>query len=135
MKPDTKDSHKKPVYRAFPITIYEGLVASAVTVAIVCWFFFSVDLSGMEAGAAVTIFTVIIMLIPFILWRTSKWRKANRNIPSNRTRDWLKGQFEVWQTRLKSRDAAILALLPPLSVAIGFAIITVVARLVAGHMA
>ena len=60
MKPDSKDSRKKPVYRAFPITIYEALVASAVTVAIVCWFFFSIDLSGIEAGAAVTIFTSII---------------------------------------------------------------------------
>lgn len=134
MKPHTTQRHRKPVYRAFPITIYEALAASAVAVAVISWVFFSIDLSGVETGGAVAIFTLITLLIPFTIWRTSKWRKANRNIPSNRTGDWLKGQFEIWQSRIKSRDAAILALLPPLSVAIGLALIAIVAQLIAAHL-
>lgn len=134
MTHQTTSNERKPVYRAFPITIYEALAGSAVAIAVISWVFFSVDLSGVETGGAVAAFTVITLLIPFTIWRMSKWRKVNRDVPSSRTRDWLKGQFEVWQTRLKGRDAAILALLSPLSVVVGLAIIAVIARLAADHL-
>lgn len=121
-----QDDRNGTICRTFPRAFYAALTASVLAILLVCWTFFSEDLATAMPTAVVTIFALIWLIIPIALWR--QIRGGLRRGP---LRDWLNSRVEVWQTRLKGWDAAVLALLPPLSVAVGLALLSLVAQLAA----
>jgi len=84
------------------------------------------------ALAVVSGLVAITVLIPFVLWRI--WRAcrpaAQRSEPAPGSfHDWLLGDLETWQGRLKGADAAVQAILPLAAGAIGMTAFAIVKHL------
>ena len=84
--------------------------------------------------AVVVGFFVMAMGVPYLLWLT--WRNQTRADRDNTEslRDWSRGDYEIWQCRLKGREAAIQVLLPIAAVAVGMTVIGIVLLLVEYHV-
>lgn len=109
-------------------------IASLVLLFVVSAF---VSFAGREADyllAVVTGFFVIVMAIPYLLWRV--WRRHGDVKPAagERLQDWAAGDLETWQSRLTGRAAATQVLLPIAAVAFGMTAIGIVLLLVAHHV-
>jgi hypothetical protein len=108
--------------------VSKAMIAFAAWLILASWGFFSYRGAVGLMLAVVTVFVVIAVGLPWTLAHI--WRRRPRpsdEAPETRPlRDWLGGEFEAWQTRLRARDAMIQLLLPLAAVAIGmmaFAII------------
>ena len=64
----------------------------------------------------VIVFAAIAVALPLVLWRI--WRRAARPGAGGSLHDWLAGDVEVWQARLKGSAAAAAMLLPVAAVGI-----------------
>jgi hypothetical protein len=77
--------------------------------------------------AVVTGLTVIALIIPYALWHIWQSHRPPGEAPARMSfHDWLLGDMDTWQTRLRGTDAAIQAMLPLGAGAVGmtaFAII------------
>src|SRR5436190_14579026 len=82
--------------------------------------------------AVVTLFGIIVVLIPFELWRIWRNHSEERLHDSALSfREWLGCEFDTWQEQIRGADAAITLLLPLAAVSIGALIFAIVFRLVA----
>jgi hypothetical protein len=85
------------------------------------WIFFS---GGEYLGmllAVVSVFILIAVAIPYLIWR-SRWKFQGAGAGEKQgesLREWLSGDFETWQCRLSARDAAIEILLPLAAISFG----------------
>jgi hypothetical protein len=63
-----------------------------------------------------------------------KYHAPRRDDESGRPslRDWLHGEFDIWQTHIKGTDAAIAILLPLAAVSIGMTIFAILRHIVGG---
>jgi hypothetical protein len=113
--------------------IYKAIVGLALWTILAAWGFFGDRGYTGLALAVVTGFFIVAMALPSLLWRT--WRNNRR--PALPTlgeapdtirpfRDWLFGDLETWQGRLKGWDAAVAILLPIAAVAIGMTAFAIV---------
>lgn len=70
----------------------------------------------------------VAVLLSYLLWRI--WRTGQDQPPtltSNKGfRKWMKGSTQVWQSKLRSSDAAIDMLLPLAAVALGLVALGIV---------
>jgi hypothetical protein len=83
--------------------------------------------------AVASIFIVIAVAIPVVLWRISlRARPSRGRNESQRFVDWLAHDFEAWSGRQRGIDAAVEALLPIAAVAIGMSIFAVVLHFAVG---
>ena len=74
---------------------------------------------GLVAGV-VTFFTLLIMAIPYDLWRIKAEHDGrNARLARGSFREWLNSDVEIWDDQLSGREAMINALLPIGAVAIG----------------
>ncbi len=113
--------------------IYKAIVAVAFWMLLAVWSFFSDSGYTGLILATITAFTVIVVAIPYELWRL--WRRSRnsleegREAPARPFRDWLKGELNIWQGSLRASDAAILVLTPLLAGAIGMTIFAIIFRI------
>lgn len=84
--------------------------------------------------AVVAVSFVIAMGLPYLLWRAWRSRIGGRQIVAETLRDWSAGECDMWQCRIRGRDAAIQALPPIAVVAVGLSAIGIVLLLVAHQM-
>ena len=115
------DSHDDRSFDGLHPAIYKALAGFALWMVIAAWIFFSGQGYASFILTVVTGFFLIAAAIPFLIWRV--WRtRSNASAAEIRKppfSDWLRGEFETWQGRVESRDAAVEVLLPLGIAAIG----------------
>ena len=118
----------QPVHRRsdrFHPMIYKAMVVLALLLVVAAWGFFQHGDPTALLLAVVTIFFVVALGIPILLWRI--WdRNAHAARPARSYRDWASGEFGIWQDHVKGRSATIEALLPIAAVAIGMVAFAIV---------
>lgn len=70
--------------------------------------------------AIITGFVLAAIGLPFQLWRVRRHGHDPRDSSLSRRTlsNWLKADFDIWQTRIKGRDAAVAIVLPVAAAAI-----------------
>jgi hypothetical protein len=113
--------------------IYEMIVGLAVLFVLSAWGFFAPN-DTYYLLAVVTGFVFIAVFLPFQLWRARRHGHDPRDTSlSHRTLGgWLNADLDVWQARIKGRDAATGILLPVAAVAIGMLCFAIILHLDVG---
>jgi len=111
----------RPVHDGLHPQVYRTIIALTVWLVLSAWVFFD---SGAYVGltlAMITVFFIIALGIPFLIWKT--WQ---HHAPVDETREetesfsaWASQSFATWTGRLSGREAAMQILLPIAAVSIG----------------
>jgi hypothetical protein len=119
-----------------PPVIYLALIGFVLWMVLAAWGFAGPGYADV-ALVVVTGFFVIVIAIPFILWRVWRANRAPPDAPESRIRfaDWAAGQFETWQDRVKGANAATEIILPIAAAAVGMTAFTIVFHYAAQHAA
>lgn len=115
--------HNRPNDELHPL-IYRAIVGLTIWLVLSVWALFSRgEYEGLTLSV-ITLFFVILIGIPALLWLT--WR---RNIDANDQHndvepfgEWVSHPFVTWTGRISSREAAMQILLPIAAVAFGMTI-------------
>lgn len=113
--------HPAPVHEGLHPLVYRSIIALTAWLVLSVWIFFD---HGAYVGltlAMITVFFVIIVGIPLLIWKT--WQ---HNAPAEETREptetftaWASQRFATWTGSLSGREAATQILLPIAAVSIG----------------
>ncbi len=117
----THTHHDRPMHDGLHPLVYRSMVALTIWLVLSVWVFFN---RGVYVGltlAMITVFFVILVGIPVLIWKT--WQ---HNAPAEETRE-PKESFDAWASQsfatrtgaLSGREAAIQTLLPIAAVSIG----------------
>jgi hypothetical protein len=128
MQPDPKSASTDKL----PPLIYLAIVGLVAWMALAAWGFAGPGYADV-ALTVVTGFLVIVIAIPFILWRVSLAHDDVSDKTKIGFRDWASGQFETWQERVKGSNAAVEIILPIAAAAIGMTAFAIVFHYAAAH--
>ena len=116
--------HNRPIHDGLHPLVYRSIVALTIWLVLSVWVFFD---RGAYVGltlAMITVFFVIVVGIPVLIWKT--WQ---HNAPSEETREpagsfdaWASQSFATWTGALSGREATMQILLPIAAVALGMTI-------------
>lgn len=124
-------SHNRRTTDSLHPLVCAALIVLALWFVLASWGF-GMDGSTDYLLVVVSGFFLIAAAIPFLIWRT--WRRhPDTQAPAESTpslRDWMSGEFETWQGRIKGKEAAINILLPIAASAVGMTAFTIVAYVV-----
>jgi hypothetical protein len=117
-------THARHVQHGLHPFVYRSIVALTIWLVLSVWGFFNTGAYIGLALAMITLFFLIIMAIPIVIWMT--WQ---HNAPPEETRAPTES-FDVWASRdfatstgtLSGREAALQILLPIVAVSIGMTI-------------
>jgi hypothetical protein len=116
--------HNRSVSDELHPLVYKIMAGLAFWFALSAWIFFGAAGYTDLALAMVSLFMLISVAIPFLIWMA--WRgspvSGAEHKGTQTFRDWAAGEFETWQGRVSGREAAIEVLLPLVAVAVGLAI-------------
>ena len=117
--------------------IYQSIVGLTIWLVLSVWALFS---RGAYIGltlSVITLFFVVLLGIPLLLWLT--WR---RHIASNDQHnysalfsEWISSSFVTWTGAISGREAAVQILLPIAAVAIGMTIFGLAFLFAVPHLA
>jgi hypothetical protein len=117
----THAHHDRPVHDGLHPLVYRSIIALTIWLVLSAWVFFN---RGAYVGltlAMITVFFVIVVGIPLLIWKT--WQ---HNAPPEETREpeesfdaWASQSFATWTGKLTGREAAMQILLPIAAVSIG----------------
>jgi hypothetical protein len=126
MNQDTAHQSKPASDRLHPV-VYLALIGAALVFASAVWSF-AADSYTDYLLVIVSAFALVATSIPVILSRvgTRDPGAKPRTRISETFREWMKGDFETWQDRVKAKNAAVEILLPMSAVAIGMVAIGIV---------
>jgi hypothetical protein len=135
MTTHTHHIHRQPGHDGLHPLVYRSIMGLTLWLVLSVWIFFN---TGAYIGltlAMITLFFVVIVAIPVLLWRT--WQ---HNAPSSETRppaesfrDWQSQDFATWTGGLTGREAAVQILLPIAAVSIGMTVFGLVFYLTVPH--
>jgi hypothetical protein len=117
-----------PVHQSLHPVVYGLLAASVPWITLVAWIFFGHDAYTALQLAIVTVFSIAFIVTPLALQRLSAARGAKRDAGS--FSDWLVGEFDICTGRVPGAHALVMVLLAPMACAVGFTIVSLIARLV-----
>lgn len=112
--------HNQPVSNELHRRVYQAVAGLTLWFIAAAWLLFS---GGADADlflTALTAFFLIAMAIPLAIWLV--WSKQGAGAgrgPGMPLRDWLSGDFDTCQYRLRGSEAAVQVLLPIAAGAIG----------------
>lgn len=116
--------HNRPTYDELHPFVYRSMIGLTIWLVLSIWALFD---RGSYVGltlAMITVFFVIAVGIPVLLWRT--WRRNAVPDEQNRTDepfdDWASHSFVTWTGSVSGREAATQILLPIAAVAFGMTI-------------
>ena len=117
----THTHHDRPMHDGLHPFVYRSMIALTIWLVLSVWVFFN---RGAYVGltlAMITVFFVILVGIPVLIWKT--WQ---HNAPAEETREpnesfdaWASQSFATRTGALSGREAAIQILLPIAAVSIG----------------
>ncbi len=103
-------------------------IGSILWTLLAIWILFSRSYYGILLFGVVTFLVGMFVALPSLLFRFGR----NRGEPGPpRLRDWLDGEFETASGPIEAREAAILILLVPMSIAVGMTAFGLLALLAA----
>jgi hypothetical protein len=114
-------------------TVYKAVVRLTLWMLLAAWGFSG----GGYAKFALSVVSLLILGaigLQLVMWRISRRRcslEAERDEPL-RFRDWLSGEFAIWQGRLKGSETATEILVPVAAAAIGMTSLALVLHFAAG---
>lgn len=111
--------------------VYKAAIGLVALFVLAAWVTFDRQ-SDIELPLAIlSVLLFVAVLLPYLLWRI--WRTGQERPPTLTSnmgfRKWMKGSTEVWQSKLRSSDAAIDMLLPLAAVALGLLALGIVFNL------
>jgi hypothetical protein len=117
--------HNQPTNDELHPVIYRSMIGLTIWLVLSVWFLFN---RGPYVGlnlAIVTLFFIVFLGIPIMLWLA--WRHAGdadetRSHAEPSFRDWSRHKFITWQGALTGKEAMTQILLPIAAVAIGMTI-------------
>ena len=117
-----------------PPMIYLALVGLVAWMVLAAWGFAGPGYADV-ALTVVTGFFMIVIAIPFILWRVWRANRAPSDAPERTLgfSDWAAGQFETWQDSQKGSTAAAEIILPIAAAAVGMTAFAIVFHYAAQH--
>jgi hypothetical protein len=116
-----------PAATALHPAVYVMLAACTLWMIAAAWIFFAGSLyAGLQLAVA-TFFAAMFLGTP--LWLLSQSRRSRSDTPE--FREWAEGEFELAESRIEARHAAIMVLTAPVAVTVGLTSIGVVAWLAA----
>jgi hypothetical protein len=125
--------HNKPVFDYFHPKVYAIAMGFVVWFALAAWAFFDHKFDRIDDMAlplamvsALLLFAVLLLAALTSTWRRHRVADERGDAPSLAFRDWRRGDFAVWDGKLKTAQAAIDMLLPLGAAAIGLTAIGVV---------
>jgi len=120
--------------RDLPPQVYIALVGFVLWMVLAAWGFAGPGYADV-ALTVVTGFCVIVIAIPFILWRMARANQDPSDSPERQTGfiDWASGQFETWQDQVKGVNAAVEITLPIAAAAVGMTAFAIVFHYAAQH--
>jgi hypothetical protein len=120
--------HNRPVSQRLHPFVYKAIVGLALV--------FVLAVSGFAGDSYAGYLIVVVaglvfvaLALPYVLWRI--WRShQDPDEPREKETfgDWVDGDFQGWQDRVKAGDAAIEALLPIAAVAFGMVAFSIVSN-------
>ena len=129
--------HNRPANDELHPSIYRAMVGLTIWLVLSVWALFSRGAYEGLTLSVITLFFVILVGIPVILWLT--WR---RNIdPAEQHgyiapfHDWASQSFETWTGGVSGREASIQILLPFAAVAFGMTIFGLTFLFAVPHLA
>jgi hypothetical protein len=100
--------------------VYKAMAGFALWFALSAWLFFASFGYTDLVLAVVSFFMLITVAVPFMIWIAGRDSEvAEKPGPTRRFRDWMRGEFEIWQGRVSGKEVAIEILLPLAAVAVG----------------
>lgn len=108
--------------------VYKAAIGLVALFVVAAWVTFDRQNDIELPLAILSVLLFVAVLLPYLLWRI--WRTGQDQPPtltSNKGfRKWMKGSTQVWQSKLRSSDAAIDMLLPLAAVALGLVALGIV---------
>ena len=108
--------------------VYLGMVGFAAWMVISAWSFAGEGYADWLL-VVVSLFILAVMLLVFVLSRVGSHDPGlGKSRPRKRARfhDWVGGEFDTWQDKVRGRNAAIEVLLPLAAAAVGMTAIGIV---------
>jgi hypothetical protein len=121
--------HNYPVADDLHPAVYLTMLALALWFVVSVWAFFAAESYADYLFGIVSLFFLIALGIPVVLWRVWKGQQDPGESQQLSFREWARCEFDTWQCRLKASHAAIEALLPVAAVAFGMTILGLVLHL------
>jgi hypothetical protein len=110
--------HAPPSDRLHPL-IYKLAIGFVLCFVVSAWIFFDRQGDASLMLAVASYLLLVAVLLPLIMWRA--WRKHTRPVAGHTMpfRNWIAGEFETQESRLRGSHAAIDMLLPLAAVGLG----------------
>ena len=125
--------HKLAEHDELHPLVYRTMVALTVWLVLSVWVFFD---RGAYVGltlAMITVFFIIIVGIPTLIWITWRRNALARREDDESLHDWLTDEFRTWTGAISGKEAAIQILLPLAAVSIGMTVFGLVFYLDVPH--
>jgi hypothetical protein len=128
------DRHNLPANDELHPLVYRSMIGLTIWLVLSIWALFSRGAYEGLTLSVITLFFLILVGIPVILWLT--WRRNTdeqhgHTAPFN---DWASHSFETWTGGISGREASLQILLPIAAVAIGMTIFGLVFLFVVPHL-
>jgi hypothetical protein len=117
-------NHHHPAHQGLHPLIYRSMIGLTLWLVLSIWVFFNTGAYNGLTLAMITLFFVVLVAIPVVLWQT--WQHnappSETRAPGESFRDWTSEEFVTWTGGLSGREAAIQVLLPIAAVSIGMTV-------------
>jgi hypothetical protein len=126
--------HNSPSTDRLPPVIYAVLAGLVLWLVLASWSFAGAGYSELSL-AVITLYFVVLMAIPFVIWLVWRADPDPKAKPEGRQTfsDWASGQFEISQGRRKGATAAVEIILPIAAAAVGMTALAIVFHYAALH--
>jgi hypothetical protein len=124
--------HNRRTNELHPL-VYRAMIGLTIWLVLSVWALFSRGAYEGVTLSVITLFFVVLVGIPVILWLT--WRR-NTDLNDNVApyREWSSGSFETWTGGISGREASMQILLPIAAVAFGMTIFGLVFLFAVPHL-
>lgn len=107
--------------------VYKALAGCVVWIVAATFLFFGRDSYAALQLAIVAFFCAAFLLVPFILWAI--WHRENPQQMTPDFKTWSSHELQTASGPVEAREAAIMVLLAPMSVAMGITVTSLIAFL------
>jgi cobalamin synthase len=116
--------HHRSIHDGLHPLVYRSIIGLTLWLVLSIWAFFSTGAYVELTLAMITVFFVVVVAIPVVIWMTWHHNAAARETRTFKEsfRDWASEDFATWTGGLSGREAAIQILLPIAAVSIGMTI-------------
>lgn len=116
--------HDQPAHQGLHPLIYGSIIGLALWFVLSVWLLFNTGAYVGLSFAMITVFFVVIVAIPLLLWTTWRHNAApgQTRTTSESFQDWAREDFATWTGGLSGHEAATQILLPIAAVCIGITI-------------